>query len=144
MGLGWFFLGLAGLGVFLPLLPTTPFVLLTAACFARGSQRWHAWLLKNRVFGPILRDWHQGGAISLQAKVLAALMLISLLGWQVGFAPRPFPLKVFLVLLGVSVLAFLFSRPSEPAGVETGLRRAEWVEGEGDPDSCGMAPERRP
>lgn len=132
LGLGWAFLGLGLLGVFLPLLPTTPFVLLTAACFARGSDRWHAWLLRNRLFGPVLRDWRQGGAISLKSKCVATAMLVGLIGWQVGIAPRPFPLKVFLVLLAASVIAFLFSRPSVPIPVAV----------EPDPEASSVPPGR--
>ena len=132
--LGWVFLGLGLLGAFLPLLPTTPFVLLTAACFARGSDRWHAWLLRNRLFGPVLRDWRQGGAISLKSKCVATIMLVSLIGWQVGFAPRPFPLKVFLVLLAASVIAFLFSRPSVPIPIVL----------ESDPEARSVPPGRTP
>jgi uncharacterized membrane protein YbaN (DUF454 family) len=46
-------------GIFLPLLPTTPFVLLAAFCFARGSPRWEAWLLAHPRFGPLVRDWRE-------------------------------------------------------------------------------------
>ena len=56
-GAGLIALGLGLLGVVLPGLPTTPFILLAAACFARSSQRMHDWLLTNRVTGPMLRDW---------------------------------------------------------------------------------------
>ena len=61
---GWACLGLAALGAVLPLLPTTPFVLLASWCFYRGSPRIHAWLHRSRTFGPTLDDWqhyHGGG-----------------------------------------------------------------------------------
>jgi uncharacterized membrane protein YbaN (DUF454 family) len=57
LGLGVTALLLAVLGIFLPLLPTTPFVLLAAACFARGSERLHDWLLAHHIAGPIIREW---------------------------------------------------------------------------------------
>ncbi|MBQ5949387.1 YbaN family protein [Massilia sp. ST3] len=69
------------LGIFLPLLPTTPFLLLASACFARGSERLHRWLLSHRVFGAYLRNFEEGRGIPLKAKVVAtALLWLSLLG----------------------------------------------------------------
>ena len=65
-------LGIAG--IFLPLLPTTPFVLLAAACFSRGSTRCEAWLLHHPRFGPAVRDWREHRAVPLRAKQLALVM----------------------------------------------------------------------
>lgn len=65
-------------GVFLPLLPTTPFILLAAACFARGSARLHGWMLRHTLTGPLIREWEAHRAMSRQAKRWAyGLMLIS-------------------------------------------------------------------
>jgi len=66
-------LGIAG--IFLPLLPTTPFVLLAAACFSRGSTRCEAWLLGHPHFGPMVRDWRAHRAVPLRAKQLALVMM---------------------------------------------------------------------
>ncbi len=63
------------IGIFLPLLPTTPFVLLAAACFARGSQRVEAWLLAHPRFGPMIADWRRSRAVPLRAKQLATVMM---------------------------------------------------------------------
>ena len=76
----WLLAGLLALllgviGIFLPLLPTTPFVLLAAWCFARGSARCEAWLLNHRLFGPIVRDWRVRRAVPLRAKQLASVMM---------------------------------------------------------------------
>jgi uncharacterized membrane protein YbaN (DUF454 family) len=62
-------------GIFVPLLPTTPFVLLAAWCFARGSTRCEAWLLQHRLFGPIVRDWRERRAVPLRAKQIATLTM---------------------------------------------------------------------
>jgi uncharacterized protein len=62
-------------GIFLPLLPTTPFVLLAAFCFSRGSARCERWLLGHPRFGPMVRDWRAHRAIPLRAKQLATLMM---------------------------------------------------------------------
>jgi uncharacterized membrane protein YbaN (DUF454 family) len=68
---------LAVIGVFLPLLPTVPFLLLSAFCFARGSARLHAWLLGNRHFGPLIRDWQKRGAINRKAKIAATISMVA-------------------------------------------------------------------
>lgn len=65
-------------GVMLPVLPTTPFVLVAAFCFSRGSSRFERWLLEHRVFGPIVQDWRNHHAVPRRAKQLAyAMMAIS-------------------------------------------------------------------
>lgn len=81
---------LAGvIGIFLPLLPTTPLVLLAAFCFARGSKRWEAWMLAHPRFGPMVRDWRQHRAVPLRAKQLATVMMAasSLGTWWVLQSP---------------------------------------------------------
>jgi uncharacterized membrane protein YbaN (DUF454 family) len=62
-------------GIFVPLLPTTPFVLLAAFCFSRGSARCEAWLLQHPRLGPIVRDWRANRAVPLRAKQLATVMM---------------------------------------------------------------------
>lgn len=72
---GWIFLALGTIGIFLPVLPTTPFLLLTAACFARGSKRFYAWLLSNRLFGRYIRDWREHRSLPLKTKVMILILL---------------------------------------------------------------------
>lgn len=81
-GLRWLFLSIGALslllgiiGIFLPVLPTTPFILLTAACWSRSSPRFHAWLHQHRTFGPMVRDWENHRAVPLKAKWLAWSMM---------------------------------------------------------------------
>ncbi|MDG2479242.1 MAG: YbaN family protein, partial [Alphaproteobacteria bacterium] len=66
---------LAILGVALPLLPTTPFLLVAAFAFARSSDRWHRWLREHRVFGPLIADWQEHGAIDRRTKLLSVLAM---------------------------------------------------------------------
>jgi uncharacterized membrane protein YbaN (DUF454 family) len=69
--LAYLFLGLGIIGIVLPGLPTTPFVLLAAYCAARGSKRLHDWLLGHRLYGRMIRDWQESGAVSRKAKYWA-------------------------------------------------------------------------
>ena len=66
---------LAAIGVVLPGLPTTPFVLLAGACFVRASPRAHAWLLRNRTFGPLLAQWETHHSIPRRVKRIALIMM---------------------------------------------------------------------
>jgi len=69
--LGLVFVGLAVLGIFLPLLPTTPLLLLAVACFARSSQKLHDLVLSNKTFGPLIRQWQETRSMPLRAKLYA-------------------------------------------------------------------------
>ncbi len=84
--LGLLFLGLASLGVVIPGLPTTPFLLLAAWFFARSSEKWHRRLLESELFGPLLRNWEQHRCISLRAKIVALLSMLVAGGASVALA----------------------------------------------------------
>jgi uncharacterized membrane protein YbaN (DUF454 family) len=73
--LGLISVGVGVIGVFLPLLPTTPFLLLSAWCFYKSSPKTHAWLLNHKLLGPPLRDWQNDRAIAVKTKILAMLMI---------------------------------------------------------------------
>lgn len=80
---GFLSLALGAVGIFLPLLPTVPFVLLAAYCFSRGSRRWERWMLEHPKLGPIIKDWRAHHAVPLRAKQLATVMMAgsSALAW---------------------------------------------------------------
>jgi len=105
--------GLAVAGALLPLLPTTPFLLLAAYAFARSSRRLHDWLLNHRSFGPLIRNWRDYGAIDRTSKVIAILVMIAAfaLSWFMG-------LGWWILLTQALVLSasatFILSRPSGP------------------------------
>lgn len=72
---GWFFVGLGVVGLFLPILPTTPFLLLASFCFVRSSPRLHQWLMNHRIFGRYVRDWEEKRAVRPGVKITAFTMM---------------------------------------------------------------------
>lgn len=96
-------------GVFLPLLPTTPFVLLAALCAARGSPRLHRWLLRHRLFGPMIRDWEADGAVSRRAKTVASSAMVVAVAIMLWVAPLVLALLAAAVIGSVAI--WLWRRP---------------------------------
>ena len=72
--IGVFFVGLAALGAVLPILPTTPFLLVSAGCFAKSSPRLHKMLLSNKIFGPMIYHWQDSRSIPQRAKIIALIL----------------------------------------------------------------------
>ena len=99
-------LGLGIAGIFLPLLPTTPFVLLAAACFSRGSTRCERWLLNHRTFGPMVRDWRRHRAIPRRARWLAFAMM----AFGSAFAAWSLPRLQWLPALCCAAVALWLAR----------------------------------
>lgn len=108
ISIGLLFLLLAIIGVVLPLLPTTPFVILAAACFARSSPRLHGWLLNSEVFGPALRDWENNKCVSQRVKIIAIVMMTVIGGTSIlFFVPAGWPQFAGLGLMAVGCLTVL-------------------------------------
>ncbi|ADJ28761.1 YbaN family protein [Nitrosococcus watsonii] len=106
--IGFFFIGIAFIGAILPLLPTTPFLLLAAGCFAKSSPRFHQMLLENALFGPIIKNWHEHRAISLRTKIIAISSLVFLGGYSVVFVIENTTLKVIgLLAITVGLLSII-------------------------------------
>jgi len=97
--LGFLFVGIAAIGVVLPGLPTTPFLLLAAACFARSSERFYAWLLGNRIFGPMIRDWRETRSMSRRSKAIALASIVVVGGASVVFVIEHNVLKAVVAAL---------------------------------------------
>ena len=114
LALGATALGLAVLGVALPLLPTTPFLLVAAFAFARSSKRLHDWLLNHPTFGALIDDWHTHGAISRRTKIIAAasMVVVFILSLAMGAPGHVLAIQGIVLFMAA---AFVLSRPTPPS-----------------------------
>ena len=90
-------------GIFIPILPTTPFLLLAAACYIRSSERFYRWLLTNRLFGTYIRNYIEGRGMPLWIKIATILLLWTTIGLSVSFATQNLALRIVLILIAVGV-----------------------------------------
>ena len=106
--LGFLFLGLAALGVVLPILQTAPFLLLAAWLFARSSEKWHSWLLASQLFGPMITNWEQRRCIACRTKMVAITTMTLLGGTSIFYVVDLLWLQLLgLVLLGIGAFVVL-------------------------------------
>ncbi|ENY71603.1 hypothetical protein G114_12328 [Aeromonas diversa CDC 2478-85] len=110
MLLGWLSLITGVIGIVLPLLPTTPFVLLAAALFARSSPRFHAWLLDHRYFGPLILDWQQHRGIRRSARRRANVFIVMTFSLSLILIPD-IRGRVLLVAIMVILLTWINRLP---------------------------------
>lgn len=108
--LGLFFVGLAILGAVLPVLPTTPFLLVAAACFAKSSPYLYNKLLSNKVFGPLIKDWQEHRAISRKSKTIALTSIVLATMWSC-YVLTLLWLKLLVVALVAGPFIFLWRLP---------------------------------
>jgi len=99
--------GLGAVGVFVPLLPTTPFLLLAAACFIRSSDRLYAWLIHHRWFGSYIRNYREHHAITLRAKVFTLVLLWAAIGYSSLLVAKTWWLRALLVAIAGGVTIHL-------------------------------------
>lgn len=109
---GTIFLALGLLGIALPVLPTTPFLLLSAACYYKGSKRMHTWLLNNRWFGSYIRNYMEGRGIPLRTKVFAMALLWLFIGYSALFIVNIFIVQIILFAVAVGVSIHLVTLPT--------------------------------
>ncbi len=114
IGCGWFFIALGAIGVVLPILPTTPFLILALGCFAKSSPRFHQMLLNNRWFGPALREWEATHRMSRQTKKRSTLMIIATFSISILIlSGRPY-LQLMLLSCAAILLFFLWRIKESP------------------------------
>ena len=120
---GWAFVALAVMGVFLPVLPTTPFVLLASSCFVKSSPRARRWLSESRWFGPLLRDWNEHRAVRRPVKILAVVVVSAVIGLSL-LRDLHWVVRTLVIVLGVVGLAVLGRLPTVPKAPDDERRPA--------------------
>lgn len=103
---------LGAIGAFLPVLPTTPFVLLSAWCFIRSSDQFYDWLIGNERFGKTIEDYHNGRGITKNIKIRAVLMMWTTITISVYFFITNLHLTAFMYLTAVSVTFYIYRQPT--------------------------------
>lgn len=115
LAVGHLSLGLGVLGIFLPVLPTAPLMLLAAACYARASRRFYERLVAHPAAGPVILEWRQHGTIPRRAKRLALVTIALTFGISIGFVVEGALPRVLLAALGLGIAAYLWRLPTGPA-----------------------------
>jgi len=110
--LGWTFVGLGVLGIFLPLMPTTIFLILAAWCFWRSSPKFYQWLIEHPKLGHYVLHYLRGDGIPKRAKYLAIGMITVTMGSSVWLISPPIWVVVLLAAIGVSVSTYILMQPT--------------------------------
>ncbi|MBN0987605.1 YbaN family protein [Amphritea pacifica] len=117
---GFFFVLLGIIGLLLPLVPTTPFLLVAAFCFSRSSERLHQYLLNHRWFGHYIRDWEEHGVIPLKAKLFASGMMLIMISYPLLFLSFHPGLKAVAAATVILALWYVWRKPSKrPLSADT-------------------------
>ncbi|MBT1451317.1 DUF454 family protein [Glaciecola sp. XM2] len=110
--LGWLFFALAVIGVALPLVPTTPFLLLAAYFFSQSSDRVHQMLMNNAYFGPVISDWHTNHIIRLKTKWIASVLMLIMISYPLIYMINNYWVRGLVISIILAVLGFIWSKPS--------------------------------
>jgi len=113
---GWTAVAGGVVGIFLPLVPTVPLLLLAAACFARSSERFHRWLVEHNRLGPLVRDYLSGAGIPVRAKRAAIGMVWVSFPLSIFLFAQQFWLKALLAAIAIGITLYLHSLPTAPDG----------------------------
>ena len=110
--IGTLFLVIGIVGIFLPILPTTPFLLLATACYARSSRRFYNWLMNHPVFGPMIVEWRTYKSIPWRIKLVAMVTMFLTFGSSILFFIKDGRLQLALTFFGLMMLIWLYQIPS--------------------------------
>jgi len=116
IAIGTICLAIGVIGIFTPILPTTPFLLLAAACYLRSSPRFHRWLMNNRIFGSYIRNYTEGRGIPIKVKLFTIALLWATIGLSIWAAANLIVTAVLLVVaVGVTLhIAFIRTKQDKP------------------------------
>jgi hypothetical protein len=106
---GTFFLVLGIIGIFIPLLPTTPFLLLAAACYARGSKKFYSWLIHNKWLGEYIKNYQEGRGIPLTVKILSVTLLWMTIIFSTIIIVSNILLRIILIIIAIGVTIHIVS-----------------------------------
>lgn len=109
---GTVFVVLGVVGVLLPIVPTTPFLLLAAFCYAHSSERFYLWLLTNRFFGNYIRDWREKKGFTVRVKIWIISVMASTMGASTYFVPITL-VRVLLIVTGIGVAIYIWRLPTK-------------------------------
>ena len=113
LAVGWLSVVLGVIGIFIPVLPTTPFLLLAAACFVRSSRRFYLWLVEHPRLGPWIRDYLEGNGIPLKGKVYALVTMWFSIGLSCYLVPMPWA-RAFMLTSAVLVSVYILRQKTLP------------------------------
>ena len=103
IGAGTLCTGLGIIGIFIPILPTTPFLLLAAACYMRSSERFYQWLINNRIFGAYVRNYIEGRGMPVRIKIFTILLLWLTIGLSITFGVQNIVIRIVLICIAIGV-----------------------------------------
>lgn len=112
--MGWVFFGTGVVGAFLPVLPTTPFMILALWMFSKSSERFHQWLYHHKTFGPPLQRWEENRVIPWEAKATSVTMMSISFIFMVIYSPMPWWSHALVATLMLYGAWFVLSKPSHP------------------------------
>lgn len=113
--IGWLFVGIAFIGVFIPVLPTTGPVILAAFLFSKSSERFDEWLVTNRFFGSIVRDWRAGRGFTVRAKTIAVIAIAASFAISTIWVVNGIYVRAAFWILAAGIIAYVVTRPTKPA-----------------------------
>lgn len=110
--IGTIALALGALGLFLPVLPTTPFVILAAACYLRSSKRMHAWILQSNLFGEMIKNYQEGKGLKRDTKIRALVLMWATISVSALFFVDQFIISITMFLVASGVTIYIIRLPT--------------------------------
>ena len=110
--LGTLFLVIGCIGLILPILPTTPFLILAAACYGRGSDRIYGWMMRNRLFGEFIKNYLEGKGIKSRQKIITLVFLWVMIIFTTAYIIENMIIRIFLLIIAFTVSVHILKLPT--------------------------------